>query len=616
MNNMEQFLYQVAKPARYTGGEWNSITKDWDKTNLKIALSYPDLYDIGMSNMAIPILYEIFNRQEDVLAERVYAPWGDMAAILQSHGIPLFSLETKHPLREFDVIGFSLGYELTYTNVLNMLHLAGISLKADERDSSFPLVMAGGTCALNPEPMADFIDFFVMGDGEEVVLEITDALRQWKPNGKRGSRQELLRRVAAIEGVYVPSFYKVAYQPDGRIENVTPTVKEVKPVIQQRLVATLPPTPTRPVVPYIETTHDRGAIEIQRGCSNGCRFCQAGVVYRPVRTRTPEEIVQAAGDIIENCGYDEISLVSLSTGNYPEIFELVTKLLQRYQQQNIGLSLPSLHIDAAAVRLMDLLPSRRKTGLTFAPEAGSARLQQVINKRTSDERLMHMANAAFSRGWTGLKLYFMIGLPTETTEDVLAIIDLVDRVQQLGSKNKMRKPQIRLTLSTFIPKPHTPFQWVAQDKEDVLNAKHEILREGLRRKGIRLSWSDPKASLLEAVLSRGDRRVGKAIYRAWELGSTYDAWSECFKWDNWLQAFNDTGIDPAFYAQRERPLDETLPWSHIATCTSTEFLQREYRRAISALETVSCSGQACLACGVQNFYAPCQQKLTDLKKSG
>jgi len=607
LTHLKDILPQVTKPARYTGGEWNSIIKDWDKTPIRIALSFPDTYEIGMSNIALPILYDLLNRQPDVLAERVYAPWVDMAAAMQSHGIPLFSLETRHPLKDFDIIGFSLGYELTYTNVLNMLHLAQIPVLAEERDDSHPVIIAGGSCCLNPEPMADFIDIFVIGDGEEVLLELIDSFRNWKGSGKRASKKQLFRQAAAIPGIYVPSLYQVEYQADGLIKSITPTVTEARPSIQRRIVNTLPPPVTKPIVPYIEVVHDRGAIEIQRGCSRGCRFCQAGMIYRPVRERPPEEVLQAAGELISNCGYDEISLVSLSTSDYGDIDKLVTSLSRRYP--NLALSLPSLRLDSFSVSLMGSLPARSRTGLTFAPEAGSERLRRIINKNTPEEKLLETAATAFDRGWTSLKLYFMLGLPTETEEDVDGIIQLVNKVRSLGRQTSGKKPQIRVSASTFVPKPHTPFQWVAQENEQKLSDKHELLKQGLQRKGTRLSWSDPKLSLLEAALSRGDRRLGKVIYSAWKLGSTFDAWNEHFKYENWLRAFAESGLEADFYARRERALDELLPWTHIDAGVSAAFLRQEYQRAMEGEETPDCRYDACNACGLQHWHPACRQKL-------
>ena len=611
MTYPDNILYQVTRPARYTGGEWNSIVKDWKSTYIKIALSYPDLYEIGMSNMALPILYELFNSQPDVLAERVYAPWIDMEAVLRARGIPLASLESKRPLKDFDIIGFSLGYELTYTNVLNMLDLAQIPVLAAERDDSYPVVIAGGTCALNPEPMTDFIDFFVIGDGEEVSLELLDCFRDWK--GKAASKKQLLKQVATIPGIYVPSLYQVEYQADGLFKSITPTLPPAKPSIQRRIVSKLPPPVTKPVVPYIEVVHDRGAIEIQRGCSRGCRFCQAGNIYRPVRERPQEEVLQAVGELIANCGYNEASLVSLSTSDYAGIDELVANLSHRYH--NLSLSLPSLRIDSFSVRLMEALPSHRKTGLTFAPEAGSERLRRSINKNTPEDELLKTAAAAFDRGWISLKLYFMLGLPTETIDDIEDIIQLVDKVSSLGRKAKGKRPRLRISLSTFVPKPHTPFQWVAQEEEEQLNSKRELLSLGLHRKGIRPSWQEPKASLLEAVLSRGDRQLGKVIYRAWKLGSTFDAWSEHFNYGNWLRAFEETELEPSFYAQRERPLDEPLPWAHIDVGVTTAFLKQEYQRAIEGIETADCRYKACNACGLEYWQPACQQKHKGLSQS-
>jgi radical SAM family uncharacterized protein len=598
----DSMLQQVTRPARYTDGEWNSIVKDWGKTNLKFLLCYPDLYEIGMSNMALPILYDILNRQKDVLAERVYAPWVDMEAAMRRAGTPLLSLESKHPLKDFDAIGFSLDYELTYTNVLNILDLGQIPVLAAER-SSHPIIIAGGSCCLNPEPMSDFIDLFVIGEGEEVVPEVVGHLQDWKKN--KAPRKELLKQLATIPGIYVPSLYKVEYS-DGLVKSITPTATEAKAVIQRRIIDKLPPPVTRPVVPYIEVIHDRGAVEIQRGCARGCRFCQAGIIYRPLRLRPQEEITKAVGELISGCGYNEVSLVSLSTSDYPKIEELVASLVQNYP--NLNLSLPSLRIDSFSVKLMDSLPGR-KSGLTFAPEAGSQRLRQFINKSTSEDEILETAAAAFAHGWKSLKLYFMLGLPTETREDVEDIIRLVDKIRLTGKGGKWGMPRVRVSLATFIPKPHTPFQWVAQEDEEELNAKHELLKQGLRRKGGQLSWQEPKVSQLEAVLSRGDRRVGKVIYSAWKLGATFDAWDECFDYGKWLRAFKESGLEADFYARRERPLDELLPWSHIDTGVSADFLKKEYQRAKEGRETPDCRNQACNACGLERLIPDCQQRL-------
>jgi radical SAM family uncharacterized protein len=616
MLNLEGLLRRVSKPARYTGGEWNSVVKDWSSPGdgaVRIALAYPDVYDIGMSNMGLAILYDILNRQPDVIAERVYAPWFDMEAEMRAAGLPLFSLETRHPLADFDAIGFSLSYELTYTNILTMLDLAGLPVLAAERDDGCPLIVAGGSGALNPEPLADFIDAFFLGDGEESVLDLVDVLRRWKEE-RDGPRRELLRRLARVPGVYVPSLYEPEYNEDGIVRGVTPTDPVAPERVTKRFVQALPETVTRPIVPFLQTVHDRAAIEIQRGCTQGCRFCQAGIIYRPRLERSPEEVVSAAKELVARTGYDELSLVSLSTTDHSRITPIVEALRAEFGDR-LTLSLPSLRVDSFSVEISKLVGARGGQSITFAPEAGSQRLRNAINKLVTEEDALRAVENAFASGWSSVKMYFMVGLPTETMDDVRGIVDLARKVKEIGRRHHGGRAKVRVSTSNFIPKPHTPFQWAPQMTAEELRSRHELLRRELKRAGVAFSWEEPEQSLLEAVISRGDRRLGRAIYRAWQLGARYDAWDERYDWSRWQRAMAEEGLDPAFYAYRERDLFETFPWSHVDIGVTAAYLRGEWQRTFREEPTGDCAPHKgpCNVCGVQNLEAEqCLVKLDEL----
>jgi radical SAM family uncharacterized protein len=604
MTDLNDILPKVAKPARYTGGEWNSIVKDWEATDIKIALAYPDIYEIGMSNLGLSILYHLINKEPYALAERVYAPWIDMQEAMRKASIPLFSLESKRPLKDFDIIGFSLGYELTYTNVLTMLDLAGIPVLSAERGDSDPLIIVGGSCALNPEPMSDFIDLFVIGEGEEVLLELLNAFRAFKKEAGAG-RTELLRHLVQIPGVYVPAFYDVSYNGDNTVSGCTPKFSGIPSTVQRRMVAELSSVITRPVIPYISTVHDRAMIETQRGCTRGCRFCNAGIIYRPVRERTCDEILKATDELLKNTGYNEMSLLSLSTSDYSGIEELIKAINLKYRNGNLKISLPSLRLDSFSVALMDAITAGKKTSLTFAPEAGSERLRRVINKSLTDDVIINTLAMACARGWNAVKLYFMMGLPSETEEDINSIAALTSRIGWDAVKQSGRRLNIKISASAFVPKPHTPFQWVGQITQDDMNERIDTLRHGLKKSGARLTWQDSRVSFIEAVMSRGDRRLSQAIYRAWKLGATFDAWSEQFKYGIWMQAFEDCSIDPSFYANRQRLLDEVLPWNHIDTGVSTEFLKQEYINSTKETATEDCRFGRCNSCGLESLHPKC-----------
>jgi len=597
---LDRILPKVTKPGRYTGQEWNSVHKDWSQTQVKVALAYPDAYEVGMSNLGLAILYDLLNAQPDVLAERVYAPWPDMEVALRQARLPLFSLESRQPLREFDIIGLSLQYELNYSNALNILDLAGIPLLATERDESWPLIVGGGTCTYNAEPLADFFDLLVIGEGEEVLLELLSlykACARSTPHWKR----KFLVRATSISGIYVPGLYRVQYAPDGTVVSVEPAQPGVPQNVTKRIVPVLPPVPTRPIVPSISVIHDRVVVEIMRGCTRGCRFCQAGMIYRPVRERPADEILTAVDRLLANTGHEEVALLSLSSTDYSAIEPLLRTMSERYAGQRVSISLPSLRTDAFSVELAQIVQRTRKSGLTFAPEAGSERLRRVINKGVTVEDLLKTAEAAYASGWLRIKLYFMIGLPTETLEDVLAIAELVKAVLKIGRRSQGNRARVSVSVATFIPKPHTPFQWLPMADSAQVAARQQALRDALRVRGVELSWSDEDTSWLEGVLSRGDRRLGQVIRRAWELGARFDAWGECFQPQVWRKALAEAGLDPGFYVSRERPCTEALPWDHIHTGVSRAFLWEEHQRSQHAENSSDCR-EGCLACGVREAF--------------
>jgi radical SAM family uncharacterized protein len=607
MHIEDAIFHKVGKPARYCGGEWNSLVKDWDAVSLKVALAFPDIYEVGMSNMAIPILYEALNAMPDVLAERVFAPWPDMEQQLRQANLPLYSLETRHPVGQFDIVGFSLGYELSYTTVLNMLDLSGIPVFRRERQKGCPLVIAGGSCAMNPEPLADFIDAFFIGEAEDAMQQLVSTWQQHKDD-----RNGLLRQLCGVPGFYVPGFYSSTYSDDGKFAALGPTDARAPEVIERVVARQLRPV-VRPVIPHIEVIHDRAAVEIQRGCSRGCRFCQAGMLYRPVRELPESQVVEAVDCLLQSCGYSALSLVSLSSGDYSNISHLVSSIVSKHSDQGVTISLPSLRLDRSSVDLIDSLPAGRKTTLTFAPEAGSERLRRAINKWISHEAMMDAFAAAFQKDWTNLKLYFMIGLPTESMDDVAAIAGLIESIGKLGKQVRGRPPRIRVSVSTFVPKPHTPCQWAPQDIQAVLAEKHGLLQTQLRRSNVQLSWHDPNTSLLEAVLARGDRRLGPVIYSVWKRGGKLEAWSEFFDFNRWQQAFEECGVNPSDYAHRTRDPQECLPWSMISAGVSSSFLRQECEKMLHDELTADCRHNDCNLCGLQGRHQRCRDKAQGLQ---
>jgi radical SAM family uncharacterized protein/radical SAM-linked protein len=592
-DEIEKILPLVSKPSRYLGNEVNAFRKNLAEIPLKFALAFPDIYDIGMSHVGLRILYSLLNSREEIAAERVFSPGEDLESQMRKVGLPLVSLESRLPLREFDIIGFSLQYELNYTTVLNMLDLSGIPFRSEDRDKTYPLILGGGPCTFNPEPIADFFDAFIIGDGEEAIIEVTDTFLQCKMEGD--TKEQLLGRLSSIEGVYVPSLFEASYNKGGTVFAVTPQEKKIK----RRILADLNmgAYPKAPLVPFTNIVHDRLSMEIARGCTRGCRFCQAGYIYRPYRERELDQIRDTLAISLKESGYDELSFLSLSTGDYSCIEELLGEVMAQYEREKISVSLPSMRIGTLTPELVKQIKRVRKTGITVAPEAGTQRLRDVINKDIDEEEILNTVKTVFEQGWKALKLYFMIGLPTETEEDLDGIVRLSKKVlSRAGGKKSSKK--ITVSLSTFVPKSHTPFQWMPQASLEETQRKQRILKKSLWKRGLWVKWQDPHMSFLEGAMSRGDRRLGAVIERAHALGCRLDGWSEHFRFDLWQRAFDQCGLSIDFYTTRERNLEEKLPWDHIDSRVDKAFLKKERSSALSAQATSDCKNSQCHDCGI------------------